>query len=246
MKYDQLDSTIAAVRQRLALREDRGAPSRLGLPENLERRFGLQLRATEAAGRKTLSGYAAKYRTLSEDFNFGTQKRAVRETLEPGCFDASLRQYPDLMLLDNHNSGAILARCSNGTLDVRSDNIGLKFDASLGDSTRAAQVFQDIREGLIEGCSFGFICTDDDWNDDGVDPETGEPCSIRSVKAARLFEISVTPAPAYAATDVTAAMRSMWPAGQPMEVRSRLSGVISEEEARLRLKARVRAALLTL
>jgi phage head maturation protease len=76
-----------------------------------ERRTGTDLR---------VSGHAAVFDSESVDLGF-------TETLAPGCFaNALTRAGSDPYLLLGHDTNAILARRSAGTLELREDTHGLR------------------------------------------------------------------------------------------------------------------------
>lgn len=103
------------------------------------------------------------------------------------------------MLLYNHESSKILARSNAGNLKVQVTERGVDFEAELPQTTLAKDVYEDVRSGNLQGCSFGFkIAKDgDDWDtrDDGTIVHT-----IRKIN--NIAELSITPIPAYLQTSV--------------------------------------------
>jgi HK97 family phage prohead protease len=187
---------------------------------NIERRFtsiGSLTTRAESNGRKVLEGRAIKYNSLSS--NLG----GFVERIAPGAFKSSINAKA-VKFCHNHDTSRVLGSMKSGTLTVRDDSGGLNFCCYLPDS--AADVWESINRRDTEGVSFGFQSIDDDW-EPGLDPETGERTSIRTVKSGRLHELSTTAWPAYPQTDVSAAIRSQFPNGlpdtMPMSVRSHLN-----------------------
>lgn len=152
---------------------------------------------------RTVSGTAVVYGQLSEDFG------GWREKIAPGAFQ-NLRS-TDLLLLNNHDTSQVLARSSANTLTVQDTASGLQFSASLGNESFAQDVGEMIRRRSIQGCSFGFICLDDRW-----DNNNGQ--ITRTVLSAELFELTLTASPAY--TQTSAQVRSAALATCPVEIRS--------------------------
>jgi HK97 family phage prohead protease len=151
----------------------------------------------KGGGGNTLTGSIAVFNSLSEDLG------GFRELLAPGCFTSSLKG--DIRALVNHSTSACVGRTTAGTLRLTQDEHGLQFECDLPDTTAARDLKVSCERGDVTGCSFGFICKDDDWA--VTDQET-----IRTVKDAELFEVSVgVTFPAY--EDSHAQLRSMFPDG---------------------------------
>jgi uncharacterized protein len=165
------------------------------------------------AGKLTLSGYAAKFNTMSEDLG------GFRETIAPGTFARSLKD-GDQFLLRGHEANAVLARTKSGSLKLEEDAVGLRFEAELVDSPIARDTMALVERGDLDGMSFGFGLVRDDWKWDG-------PVAIRTLKDVDLFEISVVTWPAYRDTDVGVRSRQAFEA-----FRGSARG-ISPEQARL-------------
>jgi HK97 family phage prohead protease len=149
-------------------------------------------------GKRTLSGYAAVFNSLSEDMG------GWREQILPGAFSKCLAGNPDIVCLRDHNPSMILGRTTSGTLRVTQDEVGLRFECDLPDTTQANDLVTSLERKDINGCSFGFYCTRDNWHeDDGLE--------VRDVIEADVFDCSVVTYPAYPATSVS--LRSLFPDG---------------------------------
>ena len=87
----------------------------------------LQFRAVEDGDEKILEGYAALFNVRSKLlFN------SFYEVIEPGAFDNILRSEDlDVILNFNHDNSLVMGRTINGTLELRSDETGLFFRATL-------------------------------------------------------------------------------------------------------------------
>lgn len=137
---------------------------------------------------RRLVGYAAVYESPSRDLG------GFRERIAPGAFDAVLAAGPDVTLALNHSDDAVLARTSAGTLRLRSDERGLRFEADLPDSPLGQNAREAVRRGDISGASFRFVVAPDGerWEDD-----------VRVVtRVAELLDVSLATRPAYEAARV--------------------------------------------
>jgi HK97 family phage prohead protease len=150
-------------------------------------------------GKRTLSGYAAVFNSLSADLG------GWREQILPGAFSKCLASNPDIVCLRDHNPSMILGRTTAGTLRVSQDEIGLRFECDLPDTTQANDLVTSLERGDLNGCSFGMFCQNDNWHEDnGI--------TVRDVMEADVFDCSVVTYPAYPATSV--AVRSLFPDGE--------------------------------
>jgi HK97 family phage prohead protease len=173
------------------------------------RMIGAELRVAkgpDGAGH-TLEGYAARYNVDSVDMG-GWVERIV-----PGAFDRTLRENPDVLALMGHDRMVVLGRTLSGTLKLETDSRGLAFRCALPDTTQAHDLAVSIDRGDIRGCSFGFANRKASW----AEPSKENPLAVRELQDIDLFEISITPFPAYPQTSV--ALRSM-PRGMRSHVRS--------------------------
>ena len=103
----------------------------------------------------------------------------------------------DVCLRYNHNDGhTILARTRGGSLSLSVDENGLYFEANLVNTQAAKDIYTLIKDGLISGCSFGFVVAKDSYD---VQTHTR-----RILKFDKIFEISVVDLPAYDGATVSA------------------------------------------
>lgn len=157
---------------------------------NQETRLGtVEIRSDD--GENRISGYAAKFNTLSE--NLG----GFRETIQVGAFDHVL--VDDVRALFNHSPSMILGRTKAGTLHLEADAIGLRYCIDPPDTQYARDLHKSIRRGDVTQSSFAFQVDRDDWQED----DDGR--IIRTIKTIkRLFDISPVTYPAYPDTSVAA------------------------------------------
>jgi hypothetical protein len=158
----------------------------------------IELRKTSGAvAGKTLSGYAVLWDTPSVTIH--ERGRTFVETIKRGAFDRSLAEgKTDVKLLYQHQGSQILARTRNDSLRLSQDERGLKFEATLPDTTLGSDVRELLTSGTLSGeMSFGFSAVKDSWTQGN---------SRREVLQADLFELSVVIDAAYPQT--SAALRS--------------------------------------
>ena len=149
-----------------------------------------ELRADET--RRTIAGYAAVFGGEADIGGY------FREVIAPGAFTKTL-QSADVRAYFDHDRGRVLGRSSSGTLRLREDETGLAVEIDLPDTSDGRDVETLIARGDIDGMSFGFMVTHDEWNET-VDPP------VRTIHAVELREVSVVSEPAYADTSI--ALRS--------------------------------------
>jgi len=150
-----------------------------------------------------VAGRAASYNMLSSDLG------GFVERLQPGCFSRSLRNGGDVVCTVNHDSNQILGRLKNRTLALSDSNDGLDFVCKLNPKSQAHKdLYASVQRGDLDQCSFAFGVDDGgDSFDSIVDPyNAGRSIVRRTIKSAKLFDVSVVTHPAYPgdATSVSA------------------------------------------
>ena len=102
----------------------------------------------------------------------------------------------DVRALINHDPNLILGRTENGTLELSTDERGLKYRVKLGNQQYAKDFYESVKRGDISQSSFAFTIKDQSWN---------EERTVRSVdKVRQLLDVSPVTYPAYAAATVQA------------------------------------------
>jgi HK97 family phage prohead protease len=145
-------------------------------------------------GVRTISGYAVKWEMKSEQMGYWTR---FREQFKKGAFTESLTN-DDQRALWSHNPSQVLGRTKNGTLRLYEDDIGLRFELDLPNTTLGQDTYETIKRGDVDGVSFGFQMQKQEW--DESDPDN----IVRSVLQAQLLEISPVAFPAYPDSQVSA------------------------------------------
>ncbi len=152
------------------------------------RDFETQFEIREEGDGMTFVGYAAKFDQPSE--NLG----GFVEYVERGAFSRSLKSRNDVMLLWNHDAGQPLASTRSGTMKLTEDEIGLRVEARLPQTTLGKDLAILLRDGIVGKMSFGFNVIKDAWNSEGTE---------RRLKSVRLFEVSAVVWPAYTSTSAS-------------------------------------------
>jgi uncharacterized protein len=194
----------------------------------------------------TVRGYPAVYGQPSLDLG------GFREVVDPRAFDEFLATDPDVPFLWEHDGRLVGARTSNGTLELRSDNIGLAMEARVGPYSwakdlRTAMERRDITQG-----SFGFLVAEEGGDEWEILEDNTVLRTVRKVSF--LGDVTVTGQGAYPQTSMTAAVRSLRNAvaegrlperagavlvapdeGEPASLeQGATSGTVNEETARAR------------
>jgi uncharacterized protein len=138
-----------------------------------------------------IGGYAAVFDKPS-DILWGSFVERIR----PGAFKKTITEMDQVMLWD-HNSQYVLGRRSNGTLTLEEDEIGLRFECIMPDTSYARDCQELIKRGDVKQMSFGFNVIREDWQD------IEKPIQRRDLLEIRLFEVSIVTFPAYAETSVS-------------------------------------------
>lgn len=147
----------------------------------------------EEDGKRTIHGYAVKWEMKSVTMGW----RRFKEQFKRGAFTDSLSS-DDQLALWSHDTSKVLGRTKNGTLRLYEDDIGLRFELDLPNTTLGNDAYETIKRGDVDGVSFGFNMLKQEW--DEADPDN----VVRSVTRAKLLEISPVAFPAYPDSQVSA------------------------------------------
>jgi HK97 family phage prohead protease len=122
----------------------------------------LELRENADDGTLTLVGLACR---TGVEYDLGWH----REVILANAFRRTLGEDPDVQLVVNHAAGGQLplARTRSGTMRLSEVDEGLRVEADLdGEDPDVQSLVRKMRRGDVDGMSFAFLVTDDDWNDD--------------------------------------------------------------------------------
>lgn len=148
-------------------------------------------------GRNTLVGYGAVFGKRSQDLG------GFREVIDSKAFNRTVNNDNDVLVTMNHDVNFLLGRTGAGTARVSVDEVGVRYEVDLPDTTTGADVRALAERGDLFGSSFTFsIPKDGDtWERD----EDGT--RVRTLTEVRLYELGPVVSPAY--LDTSVAVRSL-------------------------------------
>lgn len=149
-------------------------------------KFETRVEEKQEGGKKlVLRGYPIVFNTETTVYDWWYGE--VRETILPTALEGT--DLTNVYLITGHNiePDKVLGRSGiNMRLEV--DETGLFFEAELPNTQHARDIYNLIESGLVDGMSFGFRCSD----------EINESTLTRTITHIdELFEITITPFPAY-------------------------------------------------
>lgn len=169
--------------------------------EEMERRIGFvpELRVEGEGQEAKIVGYAAVFNSVTL---IRTPWGNFREKIAPGAFKKAL-ETSDVRGLFNHDRNQVLGRAKSGTMTLKEDDKGLRYEITPPDAQWAKDLLVTMRRGDVDQSSFGFrvIQGGDRWDeeDDGVD--------IRTIlEVAELYDVGPVTFAAY--QDTEAGVRS--------------------------------------
>ena len=139
----------------------------------------------EGGKKLVLRGYPILFNTETNIYDFWYGE--VRETILPTALNGT--DLTDVYLITGHNiePDKVLGR-NNVNMRMEVDDTGLFFECQLPNTQLARDIYNLIEEGIVDGMSFGFTCSD----------EVNESTKTRTITHIdELFEVSITPFPAY-------------------------------------------------
>lgn len=153
-----------------------------------------EVELTEVEDKMILEGYAIIY---NDETLIGDEEYGFYETISPDAIAADAIK--DVPMKYNHNDAfLIIARTKNGSLELTSDDIGLKVRAELLDTQTNRDIYKMVKSGLLDKMSFAFTVKEQIWNHDGNIPKR------LITKIDRLYDVSIVDIPAYDNTSIFA------------------------------------------
>ena len=147
-------------------------------------------------GAKIVEGYAT---TFDQEYTlFGNSSYEVRESIGRNAFDEA--DMGDVILQYDHE-GRVFARKSNGTLQISTDEHGLRIRADLGGTEIGRQLYEEIRGGYTTKMSFGFTVGKEERTEEDIDGKTIVHRKITGIK--KLYDVSAVSLPANDATEIS-------------------------------------------
>ena len=172
---------------------------------------------------KIVEGYATTFNEPYHLYYFEDERgqHEVREQVDRDAFAEA--DTLDTVLQYDHE-GRVFARLSNGTLELSTDERGLKVRANLGGTAIGRELYEEIKGGYTNKMSFGFTVAEDNIN------READGNYLRTIKKIRkLYDVSAVSMPQNNFTEISA--------------RNHCEGVIAEIEAeRLRAEEEERIA----
>lgn len=190
--------------------------------------LAVESRSEGDAEREYIVGYAAKFGVLSLDLG------DFVERIDPGAFgivsERRGRRRPlETRALWNHDPNYPLARYP-GTLSMSVDDVGLRYEFPVPDTSYGRDLAANIRAGIVRGSSFSFTVPADG---DSWAVEDGR--SVRTItRVDSLLDVGPVTFPAYPDADVKVAQRSYDAFRQALEQDSARRLAIQSRAADLR------------
>lgn len=179
-----------------------------------------ELASIDARDDQIVEGYCTTYDEYYELYRvrYGAWEYVLNERVDNGAFAAC--DMDDTIMQYNHE-GRVFARKSNGTLELESDDHGMKIRANLGGTEIGRQLYEEIRGGYTTKMSFGFTVSKEKM-EEIEDTENKVYTINRTILGiGKLYDVSAVSLPANNATEISA--------------RSYCEGVIQQlEEERLK------------
>ena len=183
---------------------------------NVCRAASFEMRAADDDG-FTLEGYAAVFDTPTR---IDSWEGKFDEKIARGAFVRTINARRPVLQFD-HGRDAATGSVPIGSIEeLREDSHGLFVRARLHDNARVEPIRQAIASGAIDGMSFRFRVTREEWDESGDVP-------VRTIRELECLELGPVVFPAYESTSVG--------------VRSMLADL--DDEQRARLVAELRAEI---
>jgi HK97 family phage prohead protease len=159
------------------------------------RRWSQPVELRESEHGQTLVGYGAVFGKLSQ--NLG----GFVEVIQPRTFAQTITQR-DILALVSHDVDRLLGRTSSGTLRLSEDEIGLRYELDLPDTTEGRDLAALVARGDIKGSSVGWFTASvqDSWG------RTEQGYAMRTIREVSLRDVGPTPMPAYLDTEEVGAL----------------------------------------
>ena len=157
---------------------------------------GMEIRSADDGG-MFVEGYATTY---NQPYQLWRDKdMTVNEQVDPHAFDET--DMTDVIMQYDHE-GRVFARIANGTLELTSDEHGLKVVANLGGTAIGRQLYEEIQGGYTNKMSFGFTVTGEKKKT--TKDADGHVTILRTItKIGKLYDVSAVSLPANDATEIS-------------------------------------------
>lgn len=183
-------------------------------------------------GIETRDGEPTKLRGISPPWDsLSVDLGGFREKFSPTAFDKIIgrhkndpRGVADVVGLFNHDDNQVLARTTNGTLQLAKEASGLAYEMTLPDTQLARDVAVLVKNRTLYGSSFAFTVSEkgEQW----VQDERGQPVRIIH-EASGLFDVSVVTRAAYPSSSVGLRSLEAWKEARAVEAAAETGLTIS-------------------
>lgn len=150
-----------------------------------------EIRANTEAEGMIIEGYATPFNQETVMYEFDGIE--YKEKIDNKAFDTA--QMKDVVLNYNHE-GKVLARTKNSTLELETDDYGLKVKADLSGTEEGRKTYEEIKGGYLDKMSFAFTVDKEEYN------TKTRTRTISAIK--RLYDVAIVDIPAYDTTSVYA------------------------------------------
>lgn len=156
-----------------------------------------QVREAGEGAAPELVGYASVFNSESVISDWFSD---WREEVSPGAFKKTIRE-GDIRALFNHDPNIVLGRNKAGTLELREDEHGLHTVIRPPDNEWGRPVMDAVRRGDVSGMSITFQVIKQQME---YPPKGTEGMPKRTIKEARLMDVSPVTFPAFEQTEIAA------------------------------------------
>ena len=157
---------------------------------------GMEIRSADDGG-MFVEGYATTY---NQPYQLWRDKdMTVNEQVDRNAFAET--DMSDVIMQYDHE-GRVFARIANGTLELTSDEHGLKVVANLGGTAIGRQLYEEIQGGYTNKMSFGFTVTGEKKKT--TKDADGHVTILRTItRIGKLYDVSAVSLPANDATEIS-------------------------------------------
>lgn len=193
-----------------------------------EYRFAAPFEAVGDEGTYIVEGYATTFDVPYQMEGTQTNGAPVYEVIERAALDNA--DMTDVIFQLNHE-GMVFARTRNITLQLSIESYGLHVRADLSGCEQGRQLFEGIKNGLIDRMSWGFTVPDDGWE---YDAETN---TSRITRIAKVYDVSAVSMPANQNTVIHSRSYLDGAIEAALTERSEREEAMNRERRELRLRA---------
>ena len=153
----------------------------------------------EQDGGMIVEGYATTFN--QPYFLYGNERYKVYEEVDRNAFDDA--DMSDVIMQYDHE-GRVFARVRNNTLELESDEHGLKIRAHLGGTEIGRQLYEEIKGGYTDKMSFGFTVEKEQITEERDEANDTTTIHRKITKIRKLYDVSAVSLPANDATEISA------------------------------------------